>query len=269
VASSTRKDTMSGLLCGRNVQGQAGQRARWAGEECKEQMPEAQIQAVQYHVGDRVVCLGTSFGRFEKGDVGTIVCLRGSQADVRLDGREFNATVRIDFCSFEHADGIEWELQDPRPRAAAIKAHVKAKGPLPPGVARTKDLEVAVQELFEKQDLNGDGVLDEAELIKLNQKIAMLHFGKDSSEARKDVIEDKYMKLFREKLDSRGESVVYPLFREYILERLDAIDPDPRAQIMIVEQWIAEAESGREVFRFPSFSSESDAPYMPALVQAR
>jgi len=237
--------------------------------EPSETETEAELQAVQYRAGDRVVCLGTAFGRFQKGEVGTIERLGDSQADVLLDGR--NAPVRIDFCSFEHADGIAWELRDPRPRVEAVLAHVKTKGPLPPSVARGKELEDALQELFDKQDLNGNGVLEELELVKLNQKIAMLHFGKDSKEARKDVIEDKFVKLFREKLDIRGEAIVYPLFREHILERLDSVDPDPRAQIMIVDQWIAEAESGRQAFRYPSFASESDAPFLPHLqvVQAR
>merc|ERR1711924_65305 len=122
----------------------------------------------------------------------------------------------------------------------------KTKGCLPPSVARIKELEDGLQLLFKRQDLKGDGVLEELELIKLNQKIAMLHYGKDSKEADKALIQERYAKLFREKLDARGEAVVYPLFREYILERLDAVDPDPRAQVMIVDQWIAEADSGRE-----------------------
>ena len=35
---------------------------------------------------------------------------------------------------------------------------------------------------FRKQDLNGNGVLEEEELIKLNQKIAMMHYGARAKE---------------------------------------------------------------------------------------
>lgn len=36
-----------------------------------------------------------------------------------------------------------------------------------------------IAELFSLQDLNSDGFLDEEELVKLNEKIAMLHYGRD------------------------------------------------------------------------------------------
>lgn len=219
------------------------------------------VQAVGCKLGDRIVCVGTAFGRFEKGQVGTIQQLDGSQALVLLDGAD--APIWIGHNCFEHADGIEWELADGRRNDAAIKEHVRQSGPLPTSVARCRQLEDGLQELFRMQDLKGDGVLEEMELIKLNQKIAILHYGKDSKEAQKGVITEKYTKLFREKLDVNGDAVVYPLFREYILERLDAVDVDPRAQAMIVEQWIAEADSGREAFNCCSLASESDAPFMP------
>jgi len=237
-----------------------------ASQACKGTRAPA-VEAVQFKSGDRVVCIGTAFGRFEKGQLGTIERLEGSHALVLLAGKD--APISIDASMFEHADGIEWELRDPRaagdprPRVDVIREHIKTIGCLQPTVARSQEIEDGLQELFKKQDLNGDNVLEELELIKLNQKIAMLHYGKDSKDAKKATIEEKYIKLFREKLDARGDAIVYPLFREYILERLDAVDPDPRAQVMIVEQWIAEAQSGREAFRYASMRSESDGPYVP------
>merc|ERR1719329_574608 len=128
-----------------------------------------------------------------------------------------------------------------------------------------KELEENIQMLFRRHDLKGNGVLEEMELIKLNQKIAMLHYGVESKEADADAVAEKYSKLFRENIasDSRGEPIVYPIFREYILKQLDNVDPDPRAQVMIVDQWIAEAESGREAFKYTSMQSESDFPFIP------
>lgn len=222
------------------------------------------VKAVRYQAADRIVCVGTAYGRFQKGQVGTIERVAGTQAVVWLDGGD--APLTISQSCFEHADGIEWELADGSRHQEAIKEHIKKAGLLPTSVARDQRLEQGLQELFRMQDLNGNGVLEEMELIKLNEKIAMLHYGKDSKEAQKDVIREKYTKLFREKLDARGEAVVYPLFREYILERLDAVDPDPRAQDMIVDQWIAEADSGRQAFACRSFSRESDAGFLPRVM---
>jgi len=228
----------------------------------QESMQEAPVVAVKHKIGDRVVCIGTSFGRFEKGQVGMIRRLHGAQALILLDGRDM--PIMIDSSSFEHADGIQWELSASKPRQESrIKEHIKMRGGLPTSVARMQELEEGLQELFSKHDLKGNGVLEELELIKLNQKIAMLHYGKGSKEAEKGAITEKYGRLFREQLDARGSPVVYPVFREYTLKQLDAVDLDPRAQVMIVDQWIAEAESGREAFRFTSMESETDAPFMP------
>lgn len=212
------------------------------------------VKAVGYKVGDRVVCLGTAFGRYEKGQNGTIHRADdGSQkALVLLDGKP--DPILIGLACFEHADGIEWELADSTRK-------FKRGTPLPCSVKRGQELEESIQELFRKQDLNGNGVLEEAELIKLNQRISYLHHGRDDEKQR--CVEQDMTKLFREHLDVRGDAVVYPLFREYILLQLDAEDTDERAQIMIVEQWIAEADSGREAFSLCSVSSETDFAYMP------
>lgn len=211
---------------------------------------EPSVMAVGYKAGDRVVCLGTAFGRYEKGEVGTIHQVDGTQkALVLLDGR--SEAFEIGQACFEHADGIEWELAQ----------KVKRGTHLPTSVKRGKELEDLIQELFRKQDLNGNGVLEEEELIKLNQKIAYLHYGKD--DGKQLSVKENMTKLFRGKLDVRGHAIVYPLFREYILHQLDDVDTDERAQVMIVEQWIAEAVSGREAFAFKSCASDSDDMYMP------
>eukprot|EP00928_Gymnodinium_smaydae_P022668 TRINITY_DN18969_c0_g1_i1.p2 TRINITY_DN18969_c0_g1~~TRINITY_DN18969_c0_g1_i1.p2 ORF type:complete len:233 (-),score=52.25 TRINITY_DN18969_c0_g1_i1:236-934(-) len=119
--------------------------------------------------------------------------------------------------------------------------------------------ELLVRELFRLHDLNKNGVLEELELIKLNEKIAMLHYGKDTDKAS---VRQKYTELFRAKLDPRGEPVPYETFRTYMLELLDTLDNDPRAQELIVEQFIAEARSGRMCFRCKSFESTTDAPFL-------
>lgn len=212
------------------------------------------VKAVDYKAGDRVVCLGTAFGRYEKGQIGTIcrVADYSQQALVLLEGR--SDAILIGQACFEHADGIEWELAD-------NSRNLKRGTPLPCSVKRGQELEALIQQLFKKQDLNGDGVLEEAELIKLNQRISYLHHGRDDT--KEQSVKENMTKLFREHLDVRGNAVVYPLFREYILHQLDAEDRDERAQIMIVEQWIAEADSGRAAFSLCSVSSETDFAYMP------
>lgn len=216
------------------------------------------IMAVDYKIGDRVVCLGTAYGRYEKGETGEIYQVNDQTALVKLDSR--SEPIPIGFACFEHADGIEWEL--------ANKNKLKRGTALPTSVKRSQELEQLIQELFRKQDLNGNGVLEEAELIKLNQKISYLHCakddeGEDERRSRQLSVKENMTKLFRERLDVRGNSIVYPLFREYILHQLDDVDTDERAQVMIVEQWVAEAVSGREAFAFCSVSSATDIMYMP------
>lgn len=119
-------------------------------------------------------------------------------------------------------------------------------------------LEPLMQELFELQDLNKNGVLEEDELIKLNEKIAMLHYGKDTDRI---TVKQKYKDLFRSKLDPNGEPVPFPTFRRYMLGLLDDMDRDRLAQELILEQFIAEAKSGRVCFHCPSFQSVTDQPY--------
>jgi len=116
-------------------------------------------------------------------------------------------------------------------------------------------IEALIGELFSLQDLNSDGILDEGELVKLNEAIAMLHYGKDIDRA---AIKQKYSNLFREQLDAEGRGVPVAIFRRYVLNVLDEVDPDPAAQEMILEQFIAEARSGIEIFRCNSFFSVAD-----------
>merc|ERR1719453_1111230 len=91
----------------------------------------------------------------------------------------------------------------------------------------------------------------------------MLNYGRDAPEAQREFVDQQYIKIFRDGLDARGHSVVYPVFREYILAKLDGLDPDPRLQVQTVEHWIAVAESGREAFRHESLADEADYNCMP------
>ena len=122
-------------------------------------------------------------------------------------------------------------------------------------------LDELIRELFRLQDLNKNDLLEEQELIKLNQKIAMLHYGKGSKDADHAKVEEKYRNHFREHLDAEGKPVNFAKFQTYMEGMLNGIDPDPRAQEMMLEQWIAEAESGRAAFFCNSMSSVSDFEY--------
>mmetsp|Transcript_148037 Transcript_148037/g.258186 ORF Transcript_148037/g.258186 Transcript_148037/m.258186 type:complete len:204 (+) Transcript_148037:116-727(+) len=120
-------------------------------------------------------------------------------------------------------------------------------------------MESHLEELFRLQDLKSDGLLEEDELIKLNEKIAMLHHGKDVDRA---AVKRRYSSLFRERLDPDGMPVPYSTFRNYVVQVLEELDSDELAQEMILEQFIAEAKSARDVFRCPSFASVTDAQFM-------
>merc|ERR1711879_762306 len=96
----------------------------------------------------------------------------------------------------------------------------------------------------------------------LNEKIAMLHYGKDTD---KLAIRNKFRDLFRDKLDPKGDPVPYEKFRDYMLETLQKLDGDQRAQEMIMEQFIAEAQSGRVCFSLPSFQSVTDDIFLSKL----
>jgi hypothetical protein len=120
-------------------------------------------------------------------------------------------------------------------------------------------LEELTKELFQLHDLNGNGALEEIELVKLNEKIAVLHHGKGID---KGEIRSKYRYLFRAKLDPNGQGVPYETFRVYACEMLDGIDTDPVAQEMILEQFVAEALSARQAFSFdlPCLLDQLDTP---------
>lgn len=104
-------------------------------------------------------------------------------------------------------------------------------------------LEDLFLELFRLHDLDGDGALEESELIHLNEQIAVLHHG---PEADLCDVRLKYRELFRTRLDPEGSGIVhYKAFEKYAREVLDRLDPDTEAQEMILEQFVAEARSAR------------------------
>lgn len=105
---------------------------------------------------------------------------------------------------------------------------------------------------------NHNGVLEEIELIKLNEKIAMLHHGKDVD---RTAVREKYSNLFRSELDPNGDAVPYHCFRTFMLKTLRELDRDVAAQDMIMEQFVAEAASGVACFREKSFESETDMAF--------
>lgn len=116
-------------------------------------------------------------------------------------------------------------------------------------------LESLLAELFQLHDLNGNGLMEEEELVQLNVKIAMLHHGRDIDA---QAVKAQYRHLFREQFDPHGKPVAYAVFRTYMLRVLAELDRDPQAQEMIMEQFVAEAASGRAMFSAPSFASVSD-----------
>eukprot|EP00931_Biecheleriopsis_adriatica_P069350 TRINITY_DN43205_c0_g1_i1.p1 TRINITY_DN43205_c0_g1~~TRINITY_DN43205_c0_g1_i1.p1 ORF type:complete len:359 (-),score=65.05 TRINITY_DN43205_c0_g1_i1:45-1121(-) len=105
-------------------------------------------------------------------------------------------------------------------------------------------LEALVSELFLLHDLNGDGMLDESELIQLNETVTRLHHGQDADLTE---VATKYRDLFRRKLDPQGRPVPFPTFRLCIMQMLNDIDQDLPSQEMIVEQWTTEARCARTV----------------------
>jgi len=123
-------------------------------------------------------------------------------------------------------------------------------------------IEERMRRLFHLQNLKGTGMLEEQELVRLNEKIAMLHYGKTTD---KQVVRDKYKHIFRSKLDPDGKPVPYDRFRIYMLEVIEELDPDPLSQEMILGQLIQEAQIARQAFYQASFQSMSDLPYMPQL----
>jgi len=106
-----------------------------------------------------------------------------------------------------------------------------------------------LRELFALQDLNSDGVLDETELVMLNERIAVLHYGSNVDRA---ALRAKYSALFRAHLDADGRPIAFQKFSQYMMEVLHAVDPDPFAQEMILEQFILEAAAAREMMHYTS-----------------
>lgn len=102
-----------------------------------------------------------------------------------------------------------------------------------------------LDELFRLHDLDGDGVLQEAELIRLNEQIAVMHHGEDVDLGS---VRAKYRELFRSSLNADGQPVSCDTFCEYTRKVLDGLDADPVAQEMILEQWSVEAQTCRELF---------------------
>jgi len=113
----------------------------------------------------------------------------------------------------------------------------------PPGPSER--VEALIGELFCLKDLNSDGDLDVSELVILNRKIAVLHYGQDVDIA---TVKHKYENIFREHLDADGRPVPMAIVRRYVLQVLHELDPDQPAQEMILEQFIIEARIAREVF---------------------
>merc|ERR1719265_1796731 len=110
---------------------------------------------------------------------------------------------------------------------------------------RSNKLEKLLKQLFKRHDLNSNGVLEEVELVKLNEKIALLHTG---SETDRGAIRRRYSGIFRSRLDANGQPVPYNVFRDYMLGILDDLDSDLATQEMILEQLIAEADLALAVF---------------------
>ncbi|CAK0830200.1 unnamed protein product [Prorocentrum cordatum] len=105
-------------------------------------------------------------------------------------------------------------------------------------------IECLVSDLFRLHDLNGNGVLEEAELIQLNEQIAYLHHG---PEVDLEGVRSDYAAVFR-LIAPDGEPVSQYSFSRYTHKVLNGMDEDPVAQEMILEQWIAEAQACREAF---------------------
>jgi len=119
-------------------------------------------------------------------------------------------------------------------------------------------IEELLLELFHLHDLNGNGVLEEIELVKLNEKIALLHHGKDAEISK---VRDKYLAVFRTQLDPNGNPVPYEKFRTYAREVVHGLDKDPEAQEMILEQFVAEALSARQAFNIPFLVDASELTF--------
>lgn len=110
---------------------------------------------------------------------------------------------------------------------------------------RSGRLEGLMKELFRLHDLNGNGLLEEVELVKLNEKIAILHCGYDTDRA---AVRERYSSIFRDRMNPQGQAATYATFRGYMYEILDGLDPDEPTQTMILQQLIAEADLALAAF---------------------
>ncbi|CAJ1333947.1 unnamed protein product [Effrenium voratum] len=119
-----------------------------------------------------------------------------------------------------------------------------------------------LEELFSAHDLNKNGLLEELELIQLNKKIVLLHHGRN---ADMEAVKAKYQDLFRRKLNAQGDAVPFSIFKAYMSQVLVEVDPDPAAQEMMLEQWLAEAQAARALFHMPSITSVTDLPFLSTI----
>lgn len=137
-----------------------------------------------------------------------------------------------------------------------------AKPPVKATLLRVEDL---TKQLFDVHDLNRNGLLEEDELVSLNERIAMLHRGKDFDTSD---VRTTYRNLFRDKLDPDGKPVPYEIFRRYAKEVLNGADDDPYAQVMILEQFVAEAQSGAILLENAGLFVEEPNPQDPTVLSA-
>jgi hypothetical protein len=134
-----------------------------------------------------------------------------------------------------------------------------------PEEPRDMRLEALVRQLFNLQDTNADGVLEEVELARLNEKIARLCNGKGTNST---ALRMTAAALFRERLDAFGRPVPYATFRKYVLRILGELEADETAQELILEKFVDEASLGRGtpdvgIFRYKAHAGVAQAPYMP------
>eukprot|EP00419_Tripos_fusus_P027565 CAMPEP_0172708646 /NCGR_PEP_ID=MMETSP1074-20121228/51709_1 /TAXON_ID=2916 /ORGANISM="Ceratium fusus, Strain PA161109" /LENGTH=275 /DNA_ID=CAMNT_0013531667 /DNA_START=61 /DNA_END=888 /DNA_ORIENTATION=+ len=131
---------------------------------------------------------------------------------------------------------------------------------------RDHELENLLHQLFVLHDLRKNDLLEERELVLLNRKIAIAHYGEDIN---KEELTMKYQELFRTRLAESDEqrAVPYARFRCYMLDVLNKLDSDRDSQRNIVEQFIAEASLGRALFHDPGLRSDSDISFLSTITK--
>lgn len=132
-----------------------------------------------------------------------------------------------------------------------------------PPLLGQESLEELVWDLFRLHDLDGDGFLSEGELVRINEAISEIHTG-SYDKAESSELRAKYEQLFRDQLDPEGRPVPYGKFRDYIIRLVEQYDKHSEAQVMIVEQWVAEAHTARLIgvtgaARTPTISSDPNS----------